>query len=65
MRRSAAQPSFNLFVRVGPDTDKRRRRLQRQLGCSACELVERALRSLEACPDDASKPPAARPDSAA
>jgi hypothetical protein len=65
MRRLVAQPSFNLFVRIDPETDKRRRRLQRQLGCSACELVERALRSLEACADDGSDRPAARPGSAA
>ena len=58
MRRPAAQPSFNFFARIDPDTDKRRRRLQRQLDCSASELVERALRRLEACPDDASEPPA-------
>jgi hypothetical protein len=58
MRRPAAQPNFSFFVRIDPETDKRRRRLQRELGCTACELVERALRSLEASVSDASSVPA-------
>jgi hypothetical protein len=35
-------------TRVDPNVDARRRRLQRQLDCTTTDLVDRALRALEA-----------------
>ena len=46
--RKTAQPSYNFFVRIDPETDSRRRRLQDQLDFSAAELVAEAFRKLEA-----------------
>jgi hypothetical protein len=46
--RKTAQPSYNFFARIDPETDERRRRLQDQLDFSAAELVAEAFRKLEA-----------------
>jgi hypothetical protein len=56
MGRPGPQPRYTFFARIDPDTDKRRRRLQRRLNCTASELIKRALRELEACSEDASSP---------
>jgi hypothetical protein len=45
--RTIAQPAVNFFARVNVETDKRRRRLQEELGLTGSELIDRALRSLE------------------
>ena len=47
MRRPAG-PYYTLFTRIGPEGEERRRRLQEQLDLSAGELVEKALRALDA-----------------
>jgi hypothetical protein len=46
MRRSA-QPTFNFFTRIDPETDALRRRLQELLDVSGPELVSQAFRALE------------------
>jgi hypothetical protein len=52
MRRPEAQPHYNFFARVDPETNERRLRLQSRLNCTAAELVTRAFRTLESCSDD-------------
>ena len=54
MGRPGPQPRYTFFARIDPDTDKRRRRLQRQLKCTASQLIKRALCELEDCRSDAS-----------
>jgi hypothetical protein len=49
--RKTAQPSYNFFARIDPETDERRRRLQDQLDFSAAQLVAEAFRKLEASID--------------
>jgi hypothetical protein len=44
----ARQPAFNFTTRVNPETDERRRRIQRALRCPTPDLVSRALQALEA-----------------
>jgi hypothetical protein len=41
------KPSFNFHARIDCDTEERRRRLQKQTGLSAPQLVSEAFRELE------------------
>jgi hypothetical protein len=42
-----AQPTISFASRVPSDVDARRRRLQRQMGCTVPDLLDKALRALE------------------
>jgi len=45
--RAKAKLWVNFYTQVSPDTDRRRRRLQEELGLTVPELVDKALRCLE------------------
>jgi hypothetical protein len=45
--RTKAKLGVNFYTQVSPDTDRRRRRLQEELGLTVRELVDKALRCLE------------------
>jgi hypothetical protein len=45
--RQPAKPMVNFYTRISVEADERRRRLQTQLECSAGQLAEQALQSLE------------------
>ena len=55
MRRNRSKSHFLFQARITTEAEKLRRRLQRQYADSNGRLVERALRKLEAHPDDASE----------
>jgi hypothetical protein len=42
-----AQPTFSFASRVPAEVDARRRRLQRRIGCTLLDLLDKALRALE------------------
>jgi hypothetical protein len=41
------QPAYNFTTRITPETDERRRRIQRALQCPTPALVSKALEALE------------------
>ena len=46
--RKPAEPFYSLNVRVDAETDRRRRRLQKQLKVTSPQLMKEALKCLEA-----------------
>lgn len=55
-----AQPTISFASRVPGEVDARRRRLQRQIGCTVPDLLDKALRALECALNTADSTPASR-----
>jgi hypothetical protein len=54
-KRPKSKSHFLFQARIPPETEKLRRRLQRQSGDSNAKLVSRAFRKLEASPGEAAE----------
>jgi hypothetical protein len=55
-----AQPTISFASRVPSEVDARRRRLQRQMGCTVPDLLDKALRALEGSLNSADNAPVGR-----
>lgn len=55
-----AQPTISFASRVPSEVDARRRRLQRQMGCTVPDLLDKALRALEGSLNSAANVPVGR-----